>query len=627
MLQTQRLTYPLLGLFLAASATAVSEERDRAKIADVYKWDLKALYAGPEAWRAAKEKLQGRLPAADAFQGTLGQSPARLKGALDLAFDLNKEMARLYSYAAMLSDQDTRDSKALGMKQEAAQLATDLSARTAYVDPEILKLGKSTVASFLAQEKGLAVYRQYLDDLLRRQAHTLTEGEEKLLADAGLITGGAYEVYNVLANADFPHPEVTLEGGKKVKLDASSFALQRTSANREDRKKVFSAFFGKLDEFRRTFGATLASNVKRDMFLARARKYDSSLESALDPSNIPVAVYKGLVDNVDRSLGTFHRYLALRKRMLGVPELHYYDLYAPLVSGVDLKYSVEEGQQIVLEAFAPLGKDYQGVVKRAFGERWLDFLPNEGKRSGAYSNGSSYDVHPFMLLNYNGKYDDVSTLAHELGHTMQSYLSNKAQPYPTAGYPIFVAEVASTFNEALLMDRMLKTVKDDSVRLSLLGNYLEGIKGTVFRQTQFAEFELAIHERAEKGEALTGDSLNALYLQIARKYYGHDKGVCIVDDEVKAEWAFIPHMYYNFYVYQYATSFTASAALSEQVMGGDKAALDRYLTFLSAGGSDYPIELLKKAGVDMTTSAPFELTMKKMNRVMDEMEKLLAKRG
>jgi oligoendopeptidase F len=334
-------------------------------------------------------------------------------------------------------------------------------------------------------------------------------------------------------------------------------------------------------------------------------------------------VYYSLVDNVNKNLNTFHRYLKLRQRILGVDQLHYYDLYAPLLANVDLKYTIEESQKHILSALKPLGDEYVSVVQKGFRERWIDVYPTEGKRSGAYSNGSVYDVHPYILLNYNGKYDDMSTIAHELGHTMHSYLSNTNQPYATSQYPIFVAEVASTFNEALLIDYMLKQIKDDNVKLSLLGNYLEGIKGTVFRQTQFAEFELRIHEMAEKGEPLTGDVMNNVYDEIVKKYYGHDKNVCIVDDEIKAEWMFIPHFYYNFYVYQYATAFTASAAISEQVLSGDKAATKHFIQFLSSGSTDYPVNLLKKAGVDMTTSGPFELTMKKMNHVMDEMEKIL----
>jgi oligoendopeptidase F len=313
--------------------------------------------------------------------------------------------------------------------------------------------------------------------------------------------------------------------------------------------------------------------------------------------------------------------------MLGVDELHYYDLYAPLVGSVNLKYTPEEAQQLILAAIAPLGSDYQSTIRRAFDSRWIDLFPNEGKRSGAYSNGGAYDVHPYMLLNYNGRYDDVSTLAHELGHTMQSYYSNKTQPFPLADYPIFVAEVASTFNEALLIDYMLNNVvKDDDTRLSLLGNYLENIKGTVFRQTQFAEFELRMREMAQQGKPITGDALAKLYVEIARRYYGHDNRICVVDDYIAHEWSFIPHFYRDFYVYQYATSFTASAALAEKVKAGDADATRRFLTFLSAGGSKYPIDLLRDAGVDMTTDEPLDLTMKEMNRVMDEMEAILKKR-
>jgi oligoendopeptidase F len=367
-------------------------------------------------------------------------------------------------------------------------------------------------------------------------------------------------------------------------------------------------------------------NVQKAIFFAKARKYPSTLEAALDGPNIPASVYTRLVDGVNKNLPAFHRYLRLRKRMMGVDELHYYDLYAPLVGSVNLKYSPEEAQQLVLAAVAPLGPDYAAVLRRAFAERWIDLFPNQGKRSGAYSNGGAYDVHPYMLINYLGQYADVSTLAHELGHTMQSYYSNKTQPYPLANYPIFVAEVASTFNEELLIEHMLKQIKDRDTRLSLLGNYLENIKGTVFRQTQFAEFELRMHEMAQKGQPLTGAALGKLYDEITKKYYGHGQRVCIVDDYVANEWSFIPHFYRDFYVFQYATSFTASTALAERVLAGDEAAKKRYLAFLSAGGSKYAIDLLKDAGVDMTTDEPLNLTIRKMNRVMDEMEKLLGLR-
>jgi oligoendopeptidase F len=333
-----------------------------------------------------------------------------------------------------------------------------------------------------------------------------------------------------------------------------------------------------------------------------------------------------LIEGVNKSLPTFHRYLRLRKRMMGITDqLHYYDLYAPLVASVDLKYTPEEAQKHVLASMAPLGAQYVSVVQRAFNEQWLDWYPTEGKRSGAYSNGGAYDVHPYMLLNYLGQYNDMSTLTHELGHTMHSYFSNKTQPYPTAGYATFVAEVASTFNEALLIEHMLKQIKDEPTRLSLLGNYLEGIKSTVFRQTQFAEFELRMHEMGQKGQAITGDALAKLYFDITKRYYGHEHAVTAVDDYIAHEWSYIPHFYRDFYVFQYATSFTAAEALASKVLAGDAAATKAYLTFLGSGGSKYPVDLLKDAGVDMTTDEPLDLTIRKMNRVMDEMETILAR--
>ncbi|MEO8036604.1 MAG: oligoendopeptidase F, partial [Acidobacteriota bacterium] len=540
---------------------------------------------------------------------------------------LNREFSRLYVYASLLSDQDTRAAKYQSMQKEMAQVGTTISAASAFVEPEILKIDRAKIDSFLSEEPKLGPYRFYLQDIVRRQAHTLTEGEEKLIADAGLMADAPADTFGIFADADFPYPTITLSDGKIVKLDKAAFNQYRASANRDDRRKVMEAFFGATGQFRATFGSTLNGKVQKDLFFARARKYPTTLEATLDQSNIPVSVYTSLVSGVNGNLATFHRYLRLRKRILHVDQLHYYDLYAPLVANVKLDYSIDEAQKNILDALAPLGTDYTSVIHRAMNERWIDLYPNDGKRSGAYSNGGAYDVHPYMLINYNGQYNDVSTLAHELGHTMQSYFSNKTQPYPTADYPTFVAEVASTFNEALLIDHMLKTIKDDNARLSLLGNYLEGIKSTVFRQTQFAEFELRAHELSEQGTPLTGELLDKLYLDITRKYYGHDQGVCIVDDVIAHEWANVPHFYRNYYVFQYATSFTASSALSEKVLAGDAAATKRFLTFLNAGGSKYPIDLLREAGVDMTTSQPLDLTMQKMNRVMDDMEKLLTKMG
>jgi oligoendopeptidase F len=526
----------------------------------------------------------------------------------------------------MLSDQDTRDAQAQGMEQEVVQLAAAFSAEASYVEPEILRFPPGTVAKFLASEPRLATFRFYLEDIVRRAPHTLSDAEEKILAAAGPMASTPSNTFNILQNADFPYPTITLSDGRSVKVDQAGYNAYRALPGRADREKAMSAFFTSIGSFNSTFGTTMNGGVQKALFFAKSRKYETSLEMALNGPNIPVSVYMRLIDGVNRSLPTFHRYLKLRKQMMGVDQLHYYDLYAPLVASVNLTYTPEESEKHILAAVAPLGHDYVGVVRRAFNERWIDLFPTEGKRSGAYSNGGAYDVHPYMLINYNGKYDDMSTVAHELGHTMHSYYSNKTQPYPLASYPTFVAEVASTFNEALLIDYMLKQIKDDNVRLSLLGNYLENIKATVFRQTQFAEFELRMHEMAQKGQPVTGEALSKLYLDITKKYYGHDHGVTVVDPYIAHEWSFIPHFYREFYVFQYATSFTASAALAEKVKAGDPAAIKRYLTFISAGGSKYPIDLLKDAGVDMTTDEPLQLTMKEMNRVMDEMERLLASR-
>ena len=625
MLRTPHLLEWILLICTAGGAVTViaAQERDRAKIPEKYKWDLTRIYPTDDAWREAKEKLAASLPRMREFKGTLASSPAKLADALELAADLQKTLARTFVYASMMSDQDTRVSKYQGMQQEMVQLGADLGAEMSFVEPEILKMDAGVLDKFEAQEPRLKVFGVYLDDIERRRPHTGSDAEEKLLAGASVLANGPSTIYGILSDADFPYPTVTLSDGKSVRLDSAAFSVYRGVQNRDDRQKVMSAFFEALGKYRATFGATLSTQIQSDIFYARARKYDSALQAALDPANIPASVYMRLIDGVNKNLPTFHRYLKLRQRMMKVPELHYYDLYAPLVGSVDLTYTPDEAEKHVMAALAPLGAEYAAGAKRAFSERWIDLLPNDGKRAGAYSNGGAYDVHPYMLVNYNGKYADVSTVAHELGHTMHSYFSNKMQPFATANYPIFVAEVASTFNEALLIENMLKTITDPAVKLALLGNYLENIKGTVFRQTQFAEFELRTHEMMEKGQPLTGESLDALYAEITKRYYGSDKGVCVVDDYVAHEWSFIPHFYRNFYVYQYATSFTASSALSEKVLSGDPAATKRYLTFLGSGGAKYPIDLLKDAGVDMTTDEPLDLTMRKMNRVMDEVDKLL----
>ena len=572
-------------------------------------------------------RVAAALPELGAWRGRLAASASVLADALEKRSELRKVVIALSVYADMLSDQDTRDSTHQGMTQEMTQLGAALGAESSYMEPEILRADRSAIDAFIATEPRLAAYAHELRDILRRAAHTLSDAEEKLLADAGPLANAPSSIFNILSNADFPYPVVTLSDGQVAKVNHSRYTELRALPNRADRQAVQSAYFESLGQYRRTFGAMMDAQVQKVQFYSKARKYGSALDYALDSNNVPTSVYTRLIEGIDRNIGSFHRFLGLRKRMLGVDQLHYYDLYAPLVASVDVDYTPEEGERLIVLALAPLGRDYQATVSTAFNERWIDMYPNEGKRSGAYSQGAAYDVHPYILMNYNGKFDDVSTLAHELGHTMQSYLSNRHQPFPTADYPIFTAEVASTFNEALLLDYMLRTLTDDEVKLSLLGQYLEGIQFTVFRQTQFAEFELRMHEMAAKGLPVTGDALAALYFDITKRYYGHEAGICVVDDYIQHEWSFISHFYHEFYVYQYATAFTASEALAARVKSGDADAAKRYLAFLSAGGSKYPIDLLKDAGVDMTTEEPLDLTMRQMSTVMDEMERILDTRG
>jgi oligoendopeptidase F len=599
------------------------QPRTRQTTPDEFKWNLIELFPSDAAWQTEKTRLSGEFAKAREFNGTLSQSAARLQQALDLQTAQDKAFSRLAVYASLKADEDTRDATYQGMKDQVVQMTAAYGSEWAFLEPEILTMDPATLDSWIASTPGLKVYSFYLHDVLRRKAHTLKASEEALLARTAPMAAGSGNTANILLNADIPWATVTLADGKQARLDVSTYSAARASANRADRQKVMEAFFGSLEKFSRTLGSTMSASVQAAMFRAKARHYDTTLAAALDSPNVPTSVYTALVDGVDKHLPSFHRYLKLRARILGLDQLHYYDLYAPLVADVPLNYSVEQAQTEVKAAVAPLGADYVAALDRAFHDRWIDYYPTQGKKSGAYMNPAAYDVHPYLLLNFNGQYTDMSALAHELGHAMHSWFASKAQPYQLYNYPIFVAEVASTFNEALLIDHELKKITDPKVRLALLGNYLENVKATVFRQTQFAEFELRMHERAEKGEPLTGDALAKLYLDITRKYYGHDAKVCVVDDYIAHEWSYITHFFSPFYVYQYATSFTASTALAEKVLARDPQAVQRYRAFLAAGGSKYPIDLLKDAGVDMTASEPLDLTIAKMDRVMDEIEKLL----
>jgi oligoendopeptidase F len=590
-------------------------------------WNLTDLYATDGDWETARKALVLEMDDIIEYKGKLSSSSSILLACLELNSTVAKEFQRLYTYASMKSDEDTRNDAAIGMRQTMTRLGTDFNSITSFMDPELVAIPQTTLDAFLIEEKKLHPFKMVLHDLQRRKKHTLSHNEEKILAEAGLLAEGPHSIYNIFSNAELPYPEIRLSDGTRARLDPAGYARYRALTNREDREKVFESFFRIIGNFKGTFGAQLNAQVQKDIFYARTRKYGSSLESAMDPDNIPVTVYHSLIQNVHSHLNSFYRYLKLRQRILDVDVLKYSDIYAPTVKGVDLEYSFDEAKDLVLKALAPMGEDYLSVVKESYRNRWIDVYPMRGKRSGAYSSGDVYDVHPYILMNYNGKYSDVSTLAHELGHLAHSYLSNKTQPYPMARYSIFVAEVASTFNEALLHHALLQTIDDSDVRLSLLMEYLDGIKGTIFRQSQFAEFELRIHETAERGEPLTGQVLTEMYSDILRKYYGHDQSVCLIDDLFAVEWAYIPHFYYHFYVYQYATSFTASTALAESVITREKGAVENMIAFLSAGSSKYPIDLLKQSGVDMLNPEPFKRTMEVMDRTMDDIELILNKKG
>ena len=623
-----RLAAVTLGVLLGA-VPALSVER--SEIADKYKWDLRSLYADEAAWVAARQSLDNEISGLGRWQGRLGESSATLLAALTDWENVTRQADRCFSYAMQLSDQDTRVARNQQMQQQATEVYTDLQTATAFMRPEILAVGRPTIERFLAEEPRLAQYRMYLDDILRAAPHTLSPAEEKIVARAGAMAQTGRTVHSVFSNADLPFPEVTLSTGEKVRLDAAAYTKYRASPVKADRDAVFAAFWGRYGEFTRTLATTLDAHVRTHVFGRDVRKFGNSLEAALFEFNIPISVYTRLIDDVHANLPTLHRYLRLRQKIMGLPSLGYEDLYAPIVESVDLQYTPEEGIALTLDAFAPLGADYVETLRKGYATGWVDFLPSTGKKSGAYST-AVYGVHPFQLLNYNGAWDDVSTLAHESGHSMHSYLANASQPYATANYSIFVAEVASTLNENLLFHHVLDRTKDDGTRLFLLASYLDTMRTTIFRQTLFAEFELRMHEMVEQGEPLTGESLSKLYLDLTRKYYGHDQGVVNVAEPYGAEWAYIPHFYSNFYVYQYATSMIGGMSLAEGIIGRDAVrskratkGRDAYLGLLKAGASKYPVELLKDAGVDMTTSQPFAAAMREMNRIMDEMERIYAR--
>ncbi|MDF3036530.1 MAG: pepF [Paucimonas sp.] len=611
--------YLLIPFLMAAPLMTSAAESDKDR------WNLKDLYASQKDWDADEVKLKKQLQEFGGCKGQLGESVARFKTCLDLNADLQKRYARLASYASQMHDEDTGANAGLELSQRADVLGTQLAEATSFVSPEILSLGAPKVSAFLKQDKALAIYRHPLDDILRMKPHTLDTEGENLIANFGLATEAAQSVYSILANADMPWPTVTLSNGETPRLDQSAYTKYRAVANREDRKKVFDAFWGKWKEFERTFGVSFYEQMKRDTAYTKVRKYPDTITRALDANNVPVAVYNTLIEQANANLPTLHRYFKLRAKMLGVQEMRYYDIYPPLVKS-NLKYPIDVGTQLTLDSAKPLGAEYVKTMAEGFKNRWMDTYPRPRKRSGAYMNGAAYDVHPFVLMNYNDDYESVSTLAHEWGHAMHSVLANKTQPFVTADYPIFTAEIASTTNEVLLLDHMLKVAKSDDERLLYLGSALENMRGTFFRQAMFADFEREVHARVDRGESLTGESLTKLYGEILKRYHGDAQGVVKIDDLYAVEWAYIPHFYRHFYVFQYATSIAAGSMFADSILKREPGAVERYLNVLKAGGSAYPYELVKSAGVDLATPAPYKAVVARMNSIMDQIEAIQARR-
>jgi len=615
----------------AAFLTAPAPATERSEVPDRYRWKTTDLYASEDAWTQARDDIAARIPKLGEFQGRLGTSADVFYTALSTRMDLDRALYQLRIYAQLRADEDARLPGPHALDQMAKQLVVDFASATSFMRPEILALGADRVRALVAQDRRLEPCRPWLDDILRYAPHTLSAAEEKLASQAGIMGNGPTATYNMFKNADMPYPEVTLSTGEKVRLDDAAYTQYRALPDRADRIKVFQAFWSAHKVFERTLGTTLDAEVKRYLFNRDVHHYESCLEAALFESNIPVSVYKQLIADVHANLPTLHRYLRLRQRMMGVDTLGYEDLYAPIVGQVDLHYTPEQAMDLALKAVAPLGPDYVATLRSGFENGWTDWMPSTGKQSGAYSE-AVYGVHPYQLLNFTGLYDEVSTLAHESGHSMQSYLSDRSQPYVTREYKTFVAEIASTLNENLLLHYMLGQTKDRDTRLFLLGNRLDDLRQTLFRQTLFAEFEMRIHELAERGEPLAGEKLSETYLGLLKEYYGDAQGVCRIKDLYGVEWAYIHHFYLNFYMFQYATSIVGSSSIAANMRAEMTAkkpvtkARDAYLRMLSAGSSKYPLDLLKDAGVDMTTSAPFAAAMKEMNGIMDEMEKLLVEK-
>lgn len=615
-------------VLMSATDTLTADETtivpERGAIDPKYLWSTETIFPSVDAWEKEFAAVEILVKSMSAFRGTLSKSADDLLTFLINRDETESRLERVFVYASLLADQDTREGKTQAMESRARSLAIRYGEVTSWVRPELIAIPFDRIDSWMREEPKLATYRQWFDDLFRTKKHILSPREEELMAMAGELKSTPYNAYNLLSNADIQFPTIKDENGRTVELDDSAFYLWMRSPDRRVRKDAYEAIVGTHAKRRNTAGALLNGVVQSHVFEVKARGYESCLAAALDDSNIPVAVYETLVQTINRNAKLLHRYQDLRKRALKLDDgVHAYDLFAPLVTGQKLDYKYEGAVDLIETALQPLGPQYIEQMRNGFDSRWVDVFPTKGKRSGAYSSGT-YLTQPYILMNFHGGYEDVSTLAHEMGHSMHSHLSRKTQPYVYADYDIFCAEVASTCNEILLQHHVLDQTKDPGQRLYLIGEFLEGMRGTVFRQTMFSEFEQRIHEMAEKGEPLTADSLGATYHDIMTRYYGP---AYVHDELVDKYWVRIPHFYYNFYVYKYATSYCAASNIARRIMENEPGAREDYLTFLKSGSSAYPVDLLRRAGVDMTAPQPYEDAMKLFEDLLDQAEALLKELG
>ncbi len=597
---------------------SLKELPGRDEIDSAYKWRLEDLYPSDEAWEADFERVERDLEAIARYKGRTGESAETLLKVLKLRDALEERFERLFVYAAMRSDEDTTNQRYQALRDRAASLSARVQEATAFVNTEILEIPEEKLWQWVEENSELRVYRHFLEDLLRTREHMLPREQEELLARTTEVARAPHDIFNMFNNADLKFPTIRDEQGNEVEVTKGRYALLQESPDRRVRRDAFRALYGEYSKWPNTLASMLNGSVKKDVFYARTRRYDSALRMALDADNVPDQVYDNLIATIRSQLEPLHRAISLRKRVLKLESVRPYDLYVPLVPRLKWEVPYEEVRSTVLEALSILGQEYREQLERAFRERWIDVYENRGKRTGAYSWGA-YGAHPYILLNYNGRLDDVFTLAHELGHAMHSHFTWSTQPYIYGDYSIFVAEVASTVNEALLTHYLLKRTEDPQRRLYLLNHWVDQIRGTVYTQVLFAEFEKATHGMVERGQPLTADALNRLAADLYRAYLGGDFSL---DSPYEINWARIPHFYTAFYVYKYATGYSAATAISQKILAGEARAVERYLEFLRSGSSDYPLNLLQKAGVDMRSPEPVQAVTTLLSKLVSEMEQL-----